>query len=246
MKKITYVLRVNILSFVILFLIFPLNIAKAQQRLKPVQPSLQPPTKISVSISPALQKQLEQIGNRLKNNQEFINTVNKIDRSLVPEAIKSVRMIQQSGKISKQQVEFYRKTMGALGRNIDSSGLTYFILNRVPGLTTDFNFSNPQFIKIELQLLKNNGIRVTADLERDLLNLASKAENNKRQLNAKMKMADPNTQCAPRMEDPGYAGGRGVGGGNISALIDGMRTGDWVEIAIGLLSIAIAVIGALT
>lgn len=239
MKKSTCLLRVSILSIMILSFIFPLDTAIAQQRLKTQQPS----PKTRISVSPALRKQLEQIGNRLKNNQEFINAVNKIDRSLVPEAIKAVKMIQQSGKISKQQVEFYRKIMGALGRNIDSSGLTYFILNRVPGLTTDFNFSNPEFIRIELQLLKNNGIRVTADLERDLLNLASKAENNKRQLNAKTKMANPNYECHPHLEDPGNAGGRGVGGGNLSAIINGIRTDDWELVAEGLLSIALAILG---
>lgn len=238
MKKSTCLLRVSILSIMILSFIFPLDTAIAQQRLKTQQPS----PRISISISPALQKQLESIGNRLFNERDFIQAANKIDSSIALRGLEAGRSMQRTKVISKQQADSFRQAMIQFYSQVDKAGLTYQIFRLAPEIAANFQFSNPEYLKLEKQIMQRNNLTKTRNYEADISALASKVDNNKQQFFSKA--ANPRRQLAPMIAGGGGSGGPLLSGiCNFLEFLDAIKAGDAVAAGIAALSLLLLGVG---
>jgi hypothetical protein len=233
MKKNIFLLLVSILLLISLS-----YSAEAQQRLKPVQP----PSKISISVSPALQKQLAQIGNRILNERDFIQAANKIDRSIALRGLEAGRSMQRTKVISKQQADSFRQAMIQFYSQVDKSGLTYQIFRLAPEIAANFQFSNPEYLKLEKQIMQRHNLTITRNYEADISALASKVDNTKQQFFSKA--ADPMTQLAPMVNAMGGSGGPLLSGiCNFLAFIDAVKAGNASAAAIAALSLLLLGLG---
>lgn len=209
----------------------------------------------SIQKSPVLKQRLQETGDRLRKDAQFLKAVTALDRTVLRTAIEAKLRILKVKKPSKADLERFKTSVIELARELDRSGFTAAVVRLAPEIGKGFRFSDSEFLALEANIMRKHGLWEGSAAMEDLRALAGIADQKMRRLE-RSKTADlpENPQFEEKVSgdpclDQGGLGRCLVGGGgadslisNVAEIIDGAEDEDWSRVTMGALSVLLDIL----
>jgi len=199
----------------------------------------------SQQIGTDYRSQLNDIGIQLIKNRNLTSAITKLNTSLILKSVQEAKQVfadVYGQKGSPEANKSFNQAALKIFRETDTSGVTFAVLQIMPTIGKNFNFSNPAFIQDEIRLTQQVlGVNISGG---EITRIAKEIDKQKSMLFARYggKAANPATQLANFVAGGGMAGAVASGISNIAQLADWDKISG-TQKALAILSLILLAVG---